>query len=85
MVQQNFQEETTNSENPLYGGNKPSRMKISVENNKANRESLNRQNQQVTLKPVPTSGRSKVTSFVVITMNLEFNSTCGRKNHSLFH
>ena len=36
----------------------------SVENFKANRESLNRQNLQMTLRPVPTSGRSKVTSFI---------------------
>ena len=50
-----------------------------------NRESLNRQNQQMTLKPVPTSGRSKVTSSIVITMNLEFNSTCRRRKHSPFH
>ena len=40
-----------------------------------------RQNQQMTLKPVPTSGRSKVTSSVVIKMNVEFNSTCRRKKH----
>ena len=52
---------------------------------KAKRESLNRQNQQMTLKPVPTSGRSKVTSSVVTTMNLEFISTCRRKKHSLSH
>ena len=35
---------------------------ISAENFKVNRESLNRQNKQMTVKPVPTSGRSKVTS-----------------------
>ena len=40
---------------------------------------------QMTLKPVPTFGRSKVTSSIVITMNIEFNSTCRRKKHSLFH
>ena len=49
-----------------------------------NRESLNRQNQQTTLKPVPTSSRFKVASSIVITMNLEFNSMCPRKKHSLF-
>ena len=49
-----------------------------------NLESLNRQNQLMTLKPVPTSGRSKVTSSIVITMNLGFNSTRRRKKHSLF-
>ena len=41
-----------------------------------------RQNQQMTLKSVPTSGRSKVTSCIVITMNPEFNPTCRRKEHS---
>ena len=60
-------------------------MKISVEKLKANRESLNRQNQQMTLKLVLTSGRSKVTSFIVITMYLELNSVCRGKKHSPFH
>ena len=36
MVQQNSQEETTNSENPLLGGNNPLGAKISVENLKVN-------------------------------------------------
>ena len=31
------------------------------------------------IKPVPTSGLFKVTSSIVITMNLEFNSMCRRK------
>ena len=51
----------------------------------ANRESLKRQNQQMTLKPVATSVRFRVTSSLVTTMNLEFNSVCGRNKHSLFH
>ena len=46
---------------------------MSVEKFKANRESLNL---QMTLKLVLTSGRSKVPSFIVITMNLEFDSLC---------
>ena len=46
-----------------------------------NGESLNRQNQQMTLKLVPIFGRSKVTSSIVITMNLGFNSTYRRKKH----
>ena len=46
-----------------------------------NREGFNRQNQKMTLKPGETSGRSKMTSSIVITMNLEFNSTCRRKKH----
>ena len=54
MVQQSCQEEATNSENPLQDGNKPKGAKFSVKNFKANRESLNRQNQKMTLKPVPT-------------------------------
>ena len=58
----------------------------SVEKFKANREY--RQNQHRTLKPVPTSGRSKETSSIVITMNLEFNYVpkeetyiCSTKTH----
>ena len=50
-------------------GKNRQRVNISVENFKANRESLNLQKQQLTLKPVQTSGRSKVTSSIVITMN----------------
>ena len=64
MEQQNCQEETTNSENPLCGGNNLSGAKIPVEAFKVNRESLNRQNQKMTLKSLPTSGRSKVTSSI---------------------
>ena len=77
MVHQNCQEETSISENPLLGGNRPQGAKIPVENFKANRESLNLQNLQMTLKPV--------TSSIVITMNLEFNSVCQKKKHSLFY
>ena len=65
--------------------NRPRGVRISVEKNKANRESLNQQNLQTTLKPVPVFARSKVTSSIVIAMNLEFNSTCLRKKHSPFH
>ena len=43
------------------------------------KESLNRQNQKMKLKLGPISSRFKVTSFVVITTNLEFNSTCRKK------
>ena len=39
----------------------------------------------MTLKRRKTSGRFKVTSPIVITLNLEFNSTCRRKKQSLFH
>ena len=50
-----------------------------------NRESLDRQNPQMTVKPVPTSGRSKMTSFIVITMNFDFKCMCRLKKHSHFH
>ena len=68
MVKHNCQGETANSEHSLKGGNRPWRAKISAENFKVNRESLNRQNLQMTLKPMPTSGLFKDdTSFIVIT------------------
>ena len=35
--------------------------------------------------PGKTSGQSKVTSFIVITLNLEFNITCRKKKHVQFH
>ena len=85
MVQQNGQEETTNSGNPLQGGNRPLGLRISEEILKANRKSLNRQNQKTTLMSEETSGRFEVTSSIVITLNLEFNFICRKKEHSLFH
>ena len=86
MEQQNGQEETTNSENPLdEGGNKLQGVKISEENFKATRKGCNRQKQKMTPQPEKPSARFKVTSFVVITLNLEFNSMCWKKKHSLFH
>ena len=78
------QGETTNSENPLKGGNRLKGVKTTVEDFKANRKTLNRQNQKMTLKPEETSCRHKATSFIVITMNFEFNSLCRKKKHSLF-
>ena len=69
MAQQNCQEDTTNSENPHLGGNNLQGAKTSVKNFEANQKVLNRQNQKMTLKPVPTSGRFKVTSSHVITWN----------------
>ena len=56
MEQQNCQEETTNSEHPLQGENNLEGVKIPVEKLKANRKSLNRQNKQMTLKPVDFFG-----------------------------
>ena len=51
---------------------------------KANRKSLNRQNQQITVKPVTIFGRFKVTLSIVITLNHEYNSMCRKKKHFLF-
>ena len=85
MVQQNCLEETTNSGNPLQGENILYGVKISVEDVKANRKSLDQQNEKMSLKPGVTFGQFKVTSFIVIILNLEFNSTCRKKKHSLFH
>ena len=85
MEHQNCQEETTNSEHPLWGGNNLQGVKISVEKFQANRKSLNGQNQQMTLKLVAIFGRFKVTSSIVITLSHGYNSMCRRKKHSLFH
>ena len=68
-----------------------SRLPIHRWNSKIVRERLripsthSRQNPQMTLKPMPICGRSKVISSIVITVNVEFNSSCRRKKHSLFH
>ena len=60
MIQQKCREETTNSEKPLEGGNKPWGVKISVENFKANRKSLNRQHcQQLSTQVLNTTTESK--------------------------
>ena len=56
-----------------------------MENFKANRKGFNRQKQKMTPKPGETSGRFKATSSIVIALNLEFNSICRKKKHSLFH
>ena len=63
----------------------PQEVKISEENFKAKRKSLNLHNLNMTQKPESTSGRFKVTSFIAITKNLEFNSMCRKKKHALFH
>ena len=74
-----------NSENPLHGENILCGVKISVEDFKANRESLDQQDQKMTLKPGMTFGQFKVTSFIDIILNLGFNSMCRRKTHFQFH
>ena len=42
----------------------------------AKRKSLNRQDQEMTLKPAKIFGLFKVTSFIVIILNQEFNFMC---------
>ena len=42
------------------------------------------QNQQMTLEPVPTSGRSKVTATIVITVNFEFQLCVPKEETFLF-
>ena len=84
MEQQNCQEDTTNSENPLKGGSKPARSE-DLSREIEGEPGLNRQKQKMTLKPGKTSGRFKVTSSIIITRNLGFNSMCRKKKHSLFH
>ena len=59
--------------------NRRERATISVDKFKANRKSLNRQHQKMTLEPGKISGRDKVTSFIVFTVNLEFNFMCPKK------
>ena len=84
MVQKKCQEETTNSENPVQDGNKPKGEKFSVKNYKANGE-INIQKEQMTPKTGKTSGRSKVTSSIVTTLNFEINSLCRKKKQSQSH
>ena len=79
MVQQNCQEETTNSENPLQGGNKPVGSEdLSGELQGEPEGPQNKHNQKMTVTPGETPGLFKVTSSIVITM-------CRKKKQSLFH
>ena len=55
-------------------------VKISEKNFKATRKSVNRQKQEMTLKPKMTSGQPKVTSFVAITLHREFTLRVERRN-----
>ena len=64
MVQQRLSGRDYDFREPILRREQTVRSKgFSVENSKGNRESLNRQNQQMTLKPVPTSGRFKMIFF----------------------
>ena len=60
--------------------------RISEKNFQETRKGPNRQTKQkMTLKPAMSSGQSNWISFIVITSNLEFKSTCRKKNHSQYH
>ena len=85
MEQQNCVEEITKSEKQLSGSVILKGVKNSGQNFKETRRGLNQQKHKVTLKPAMISGQSKATSFIVITSNLEFSSTCRKKNHSQHH
>ena len=58
------------------------RERVSVEILKAKRKNLSRQKQEMTLKPEKISSLFKVTSSIVITMNLEFNSIVPKEETS---
>ena len=85
MEQVNCLEETTEFENSLWCGSNLQGVKISEKNFNESRKGLNRQEQKMTLKRGKTTGRSKVTSFIVIMLNLDFKTTCGKNTHFQFH
>ena len=86
MVQLNCQEETTNSENPLLRQEQPVGVWRSQWRTwrRTGRVSTDR-NKRWRWSPERLLGRSKVASSVVITVNVEFNSVCRMKKHSLWN
>ena len=85
MVQQNYQEGTTNSKNPLWDGNPPKGERISAEYLTAIGKSFDLQKQKMTQELTRTFGPLKVISFIVIILNREFNYMCRKKSHFRFH
>ena len=79
MVQQNYQEETTNSKNPLWDGNPPLGERISAENLTAIGKSFDLKNKKTTQKIGNNFGLFKDTSFIVIILNREFNLRAERR------
>ena len=69
---------------PTLRREQPERSEDLGENFKDTRRGLNRPKRKMTLKPEMTFGQWKVTSFIVITSNLEFNS-CWKEKHSQYH
>ena len=85
MEHLNCVEETTESENPLQGGNNLVRSEDLREELQGISERFQRTETKDDAEAGNTSGQSKVTSVIVITLNLEFNSTCRKKKHFQFH
>ena len=71
--------EIMKSENPLRG------VQGAVDNFKANRKGLNRQNQKDDAEAWRDFWSIKGTSYIVIKLKLEFSLRCRRKNHSQYH
>ena len=86
MVQQNYQEETTNSKNPLWDGNpsKRERERISAENLTAIGKSFNVKNQKMTQK-LRKTGLFKKNFICRHHIDPRVKFTWQEKYHSLFH
>ena len=82
--QQNYQEETTNSKNPLRDGNPPQRERISADNLTAIGKSFDLKNKQMTQKIRKTFGLFKDTAFLSLYWT-DSSTYVREKNHSLFH
>ena len=88
MVQQNYQEETTNSKNPLWDGNPPQGERISAENLTVIGKSFdlkNTKDDEGINEDFRGSRRSsEIISFIVIILNREVQLACWEKNYPLF-
>ena len=85
MVQQNCQEATTNSKNPLWDGKPPWGERISAENLMAIRKSFDLENKKMTQKIGNICGLFKESSFIVLMLNREYNLRVKRWIMPLFH
>ena len=86
VEQTNCLEEIRFSENPPWYGINPNEEKSAKMIFEENRTGLNCWTQwRMTVEPVTIVGRSKGSTFIVITLNQELHSTCRRNNHSKFH
>ena len=79
MVQQTYQEQTTNSKNPLWDGNPPWGERISAENLMAIGKSFNLKKQNMTKESLSIFGLTQKLgriSFIVIILNQEVQLAC---------